>query len=312
MVWDGVGGHRIDWADLPDTLRKSIEAALGSTVVDAAGQVGGFSPGAAARVRLADGRRVFVKAIGAAQNAGTLAFYRREAGIAGLLPAHVPTPRLLWSGGGDDGAALVFEDVDGHPPPLPWRAADWERVHDAVVALARDLTPSPVGLPPVGADPDLFSGWRLLAADPVLAAKLDPWARANLARLAALEADWPEAAAGDTLVHGDLRADNMLLTGDRVLFVDWPQAGVGAAWFDLLGMLPSVAMQGGPDPAQVWRTSPLARAADPAAVDSVLAGLAGFFVHGSLLPPPPGLPTLREFQRLQGVPALSWLRSRLN
>jgi aminoglycoside phosphotransferase (APT) family kinase protein len=311
MVWDGVGGHRIGWAELPGTLRRSIEVALGSTVVGAAGQAGGFSPGAAARLRLADGRRVFVKAIGAAQNADALAFYRREAGIAGRLPAHVAAPRLLWSGGGDDGAALVFEDIEGHTPSLPWREADWRRVHDALVTLARDLTPSPVDLPPVGADPDLFSGLRSLAADPALSAKLDPWARANVERLAAIEAHWPEAAAGDTLVHGDLRADNMLLAGDRVLFVDWPHAGVGAAWFDLLGMLPSVAMQGGPDPVEVWRTSPLARAADPAAVDSVLAGLAGFFVHSALLPPPPGLPRLREFQRLQGVPALAWLRSRL-
>jgi aminoglycoside phosphotransferase (APT) family kinase protein len=207
--------------------------------------------------------------------------------------------------------ALVFEDVDGHQPPLPWRAADWRRVHDAVVALAADLTPSPAGVPPIGHDPALFSGWRSLAADPALAARLDPWARDNVDKLAALEAGWPDAAAGDTLVHGDLRADNMLLTDERVLFVDWPHAAVGAPWIDLLGMLPSVAMQGGPDPVQVWRTSPLGRAADPAAVDAVLAGLAGFFVHGALLPAPPGLPRLREFQRLQGEPALAWLRSRV-
>lgn len=184
-------------------------------------------------------------------------------------------------------------------------------MHDALVRLARELTPSPVDLPPLAADPGLFSGWRSLAADPALAARLDPWARDNVDRLAALEADWPEAAAGDTLVHGDLRADNILLAGERVLFVDWPHAGAGAPWIDLLGMLPSVAMQGGPAPAEVWRHSPLARGADPAAVDSLLAALAGYFLHGSLLPDPPGLPTLRRFQRLQADPALAWLRSRL-
>ncbi|HEV7646817.1 MAG TPA: aminoglycoside phosphotransferase family protein [Actinophytocola sp.] len=311
MVWDGVGGNRLGWGDLPGALRRSIEVALGSTVVDAASLPGGFSTGLAARLRLADGRLVFAKAVGAAQHAHATAFYRREAAVAGRLPAHVAAPRLLWSGGGDDGAALVFENVEGHPPPLPWRAADWRRVHDAVVALARDLTPSPVDLPSVGADPDVFAGWRSLAADPVLAARLDPWARDNVAALAALEARWPEAAAGDTLVHGDLRADNVLLAGERVVFVDWPFAAVGAPWFDLLGMLPSVAMQGGPDPVEVWRTSPPARGADPAAVDSVLAALTGFFVHSALLPAPPGLPRLREFQRLQGEPALAWLRSRV-
>ncbi|HEY7594890.1 MAG TPA: phosphotransferase [Actinophytocola sp.] len=311
MVWDGVGGGRLGWAELPDTVRESIEVALGSAVVDAASQPGGFSPGLAARLRLADGRRVFAKAGSATNSPHVVGFHRREAGIAGRLPAHVAAPRLLWSGGGDDWAALVFADVDGHPPPLPWRAADWTRVHDAVVRLARDLTPSPVELPPVGADPDSFSGWRSLAADPALATELDPWVSGNLDRLATLEAGWPAAAAGETLVHGDLRADNILLTADRVLFVDWPHAAVGAPWFDLLGMLPSVAMQGGPAPADVWRDSPLAAGADPDAVDSVLAAVAGFFLHSSLLPAPPGLPTLRRFQRLQGEPALDWLRSRL-
>jgi aminoglycoside phosphotransferase len=310
MVWDGMGGNRIGWTELPRALRTSIEVALGSAVVGAVDQAGGFSPGCAARLRLADGRRVFAKAMTAAQHPDSLAFYRREAGIAGRLPAHVAAPRLLWSDDGDDGVVLVFSDVEGHTPPLPWRAADWQRVHDAVVALARDLTPSPVDLPP--AADDRYRGWRSLAADTALAAKLDPWARANLERLAALEAGWPAAVAGDTLVHGDLRADNLLLAGGRVVFVDWPQAMVGAPWLDLLCMLPSVAMQGGPDPAQVWRTSPLARAADPAAVDAALAALAGFFVHDALLAPPPGLPTLREFQRLQGEPALAWLRSRIN
>jgi hypothetical protein len=43
----------------------------------------------------------------------------------------------------------------------------------------------------------------------------------------------------------------------------------------------------------------------------VLAALAGFFVHRSTLPPPPGLPTLREFQRAQGAESLAWLRRRL-
>jgi hypothetical protein len=70
-------------------------------------------------------------------------------------------------------------------------------------------------------------------------------------------------------------------------------------------------MQGGPDPAEVWRSSPLARGADPAAVDSLLAAVAGYFLHGSLLPDPPGLPTLRRFQCMQAEPALAWLRSRL-
>jgi len=55
----------------------------------------------------------------------------------------------------------------------------------------------------------------------------------------------------------------------------------------------------------------LGRHADPDAVTAALAGLAGFFLRNSLLPPPPGIPTLRAFQRAQGDAALTWLRSRL-
>ena len=42
-----------------------------------------------------------------------------------------------------------------------------------------------------------------------------------------------------------------------------------------------------------------------------LAGLTGYFLRSSLNPAPPGLPTLRPFQRAQGDAALEWLRKRL-
>src|SRR5713101_2950653 len=66
--------------------------------------------------------------------------------------------------------------------------------------------------------------------------------------LAALETGWEAAAEGPTLVHADLRADNILLAGDRMVVVDWPWACLAAPWFDLVAMLPSVHMQGGPSP----------------------------------------------------------------
>ena len=42
--------------------------------------------------------------------------------------------------------------------------------------------------------------------------------------LAGLEATWATHAAGTTLVHADIRADNLLLTDDGVMVVDWPHA----------------------------------------------------------------------------------------
>ncbi|GAB3880121.1 hypothetical protein GCM10029964_033800 [Kibdelosporangium lantanae] len=302
------GGNRLTWTEVPTAVRSAIESAVGTQVVAAVSQPGGFSPGLAARLTLADGRRVFAKAVGLERNPDSPAMHRHEAVIAAQLPAHAPAPRLLWSYDDSDWVALVFEDIDGRTPTLPWRPDEWLRVHDAMVSLAETLTPNPVGEVRRLADRG-FSGWRSLEMSSHGAT--DPWARRNHMRLIELEDAWPSAVDGDTLVHMDARADNILLTARGAVFVDWPHAAVGAPWADLLFMLPSVVSQGGPEPADVWAATPLAAKADPDAVNAALAGIAGYFTYSATLPPPKNLETVRAFQRVQGDHALRWLESRL-
>jgi aminoglycoside phosphotransferase (APT) family kinase protein len=310
MAFPPARGERLAWKALPDAARAGIEERLGSAVVGAETQPGGFSPGVASRLRLEDGRSVFAKAVGPEPNPDSPDFHRREARIAAALPPETPAPQFLFSLDEGGWVALVFEDVPGHEPQLPWREDELERVLDAVTDLANALTPPPLEAPPVAeALDELFHGWRTLAAGD--AAGIDPWAAARLDELAAHEAGWADGASGSTLLHCDVRADNILLTPDRVVFVDWPHACVGAAWLDLLLFLPSVAMQGGPPPWEVFDVHPLGLNAPPEQVLPVVAALAGFFVERSLQPPPPGLPTLREFQRAQGVETLAWLRRSL-
>jgi aminoglycoside phosphotransferase len=308
-------GVRTPWGDLPEAVRDAVADVLGEPVAHAVTQPGGFSPGAATRVRTTGGRRAFVKAVSGHTNPDSPALHRTEARNAAALPAAVPAPRLL--GTHDDGTwvALVYEDVPGRQPHVPWHRAELERVLDAVADLGRALTPSPLDAPPAAtALARTFSGWqRLLDGAPEdLAARLDPWAADHLPHLAELAAPWPEAVTGDTLAHGDLRADNILLTDDgRTVFVDWPHALRAAVWFDLLVMLPCVRAQGGPDPEDLFTAHPLGAGADPDAVTTALAALAGYFLYHCLLPPPPGIPTVRAFQRAQGDAALGWLRRRL-
>jgi len=307
-------GVRLAWSAAPAPLRRAIEADLGSAVVEASSQPGGFSPGVAARLLLADGRRAFVKAAGPEPNPDAPRLHRAEARITAALPPEAPAPRLLASYDLDGWVALVLEDVDGVMPAEPWRTDELERVLDALADLSSALTPSPVEAPSAAdRHGDSFQGWRRLRAARDQGDKLrwlDPWARRHLDRLATLEDAWEPAAAGTTLLHADLRADNLLLTPTRVVVVDWPWACVGAPWLDLLAMLPSVKMQGGPDPDPLLSGHPVASGADPEAITSVLAALAGFFVWQAHLPPPPGLPTVRAFQAAQGVAALAWLRHR--
>ena len=53
---------RVHWEALPHEVRSTLDQRLEARVIKAVTQTGGFSPGLAARLRLDDGRHVFVKA----------------------------------------------------------------------------------------------------------------------------------------------------------------------------------------------------------------------------------------------------------
>jgi Ser/Thr protein kinase RdoA (MazF antagonist) len=232
-------------------------------------------------------------------------------GLDPLIAAgRVPAPRLRGTAESGSWFALVVDDVDGAQPALPWRDGELDAVLAAVDRLADTLTPAPVAVPALSEYLDAdFTGWRILAQAPD--DRLDPWSRARLPELAGLEATWATHAAGDTLLHGDVRADNLLLTRDGVTFVDWPHACRGAAFFDLVGFAPSVTMQGGPEPTALLARSRTGRAASRDALAAVVCALAGYFTEHALRPAPPGLPTVRAFQAAQGEVARRWLATLL-
>jgi Ser/Thr protein kinase RdoA (MazF antagonist) len=314
MTGPAASGQRIAWEALPEPVRAAVEGWLGSPVASAETQPGGFSPGVASRLVAENGRRVFVKAVSAVPNRDASRFHRREAKIAAALPESAPVPRLLWTHdeGVDGWVVLVFEDVEGRHPATPWQPDELDRVVDALEALAESLTPSPVG-PDVARTVEAWlmrngQGWNRMLEDPLPGR--DEWSTKFAVELAQLEGQAPDAARGNTLVHFDTRADNLLLTDDRVYVVDWPHALLGQPWLDVVGFAPSVAMQGGPPPEELLKRSASARAANPDHITAFIAALAGYFTFQSLLPPPPGLPTLRRFQAAQGEIARRWLDER--
>jgi aminoglycoside phosphotransferase (APT) family kinase protein len=299
---------RIGWTDIPDGVRTVLEDIVGGPVVSAASQAGGFSPGTADRVRTAVGGRAFVKAVSRSTNEHAVELHRREIFITAHLPEGVPVPRVR--GAYDDGewVAMVLEDVEGRPPRTPWDADELDDVLRTLDGMAAALTPSPVpDLPAAsasfGAD---LAGWHLIAADPP--PDLHPWA---VGRLDALreQADRAVAAlAGETVVHLDIRADNLLITPDGAVFVvDWPHACVGPRWLDRLLLLVNVRLHGGHDVDALLRRIAAGSGADEADLRAVLAAMAGFFFEYARRPPPPGIPTVREFQRVQGNALVEWL-----
>jgi hypothetical protein len=242
-------------------------------------------------VRLAGGGSVFVKA---PYDEATAEWLATEALVYQGVEADFLPQLLAW-----DGELLVLEDLSGAAWPPPWTEQAVAAVCAALDELAA-VTP-PAGLPPLENLRGLLvdTGWPQIQADP------EPLLSLGLCSREWLEAALPELLAaaeaielsGNSLVHLDIRSDNLCMRDGRALLFDWNQASIGNPRFDLAEWLPSLAAEGGPLPEQ------LLPHADGAAFAALFAG---FWGARAGLPAPPWGPKLREVQRLQSAVALSW------
>jgi len=308
---------RLEWHDLPVTVRAEIEGVLGGPVVEAVSQPGGYSPGSADRVVTASGRRAFVKAASPAVNVDTPHIHRREAAITARLPGAVPAPALLGAVDDGDWIALVLEDVEGRHPVTPWQPRELDAVLDALAQVAAIELPGDV---PVIDVSEALAGdadaWRSIDPDalPPLPRGLDDWVRAEFDGLVDAAARGASDARGDRLVHYDTRADNLLIRPDgTVVLVDWPWGARGAGWFDALSLLINVRYfdaDADADLERIIAQHPVYDGMPADAASNVLAGFAGMFLSSSQRPDPPRMPTLRPFQRAQAIVTLDWLRER--
>ena len=295
-------GTRLAWNEVPDHVRGDVEAGLGSPVVEARTQHGGFSPGAAARLRCADGTRAFVKACGSVLNPDTPGLLRDEIVALDLLPDTVPHARLLAAYDDGDWVALTLEDVEGRHPALPWTERDLGPTLAALERTGRSRAPK--RLPAFGGRALLLTGWDEVAADPV---GVPDELVGRLPQLLDLQRSAREVTAGDRLVHWDARADNVLLRDGEAVLLDWAWACRGAAWLDTLLLAMDLRIQGGPDPDTVLARSAMTRDVPPEHLAAVVACMLGFWVDRSRRPAPPGLPTIRTWQAHCAAAAHTWL-----
>ena len=247
------------------------------------------------RIELADGRRVFVKV---ALDENAKEWFRGEHLVYSAVSAPFIPELLAWHDG--DVTLLAITDLsDAHWPP-PWRPGDL----DAVLAALDDLhaTPAPDGLPPVAAERDWLNGWELVAEDPqpLLSTGLCSRAWLEQALPTLLEAGRTCRIEGEAFLHLDVRSDNLCLRDGQAILVDWNFAHVGNPLLDIVAWLPSLKLEGGPDPWVVVSDS-----------EGLAALLAGFFASRAGLPPPETAPTVREFQRVQAEIALPWAAQEL-
>ncbi|MEU4293526.1 phosphotransferase [Kribbella sp. NPDC026596] len=318
---------RPDWDTLPPALHESLAVALGTEITAAAPPVAsGFTGGFAAPVRLADGRRVFVKAADDSMHAYHA--YQREAEVVPQLPSAIRVPQIISTahavaqGGAAASSpprwfAVVSEWVEGRMPGRPWTGEDFELVTATCERIAEVMDPSPFdGLKLfldelVEGESPLQVPEQIIAGDRPLPRGLQPWVRRILPELADLVQLAPEAFAGNAASHGDLRPDNLIIDADRTCWtVDWNWLALGPRWLDWVGLLP-IAQHHGIDTAAAIRSSPLTADVPADHLDCYNAVVAAYMLRNADAPPPPGCtPALREHQRLYAWTFLDWLAAR--
>jgi hypothetical protein len=281
---------------LPADLAARVEGLLGSPIASARRVTRGYTQAERWVVRTTGGDRAFVKAAVNEQTATWLSIERR---MYEELRADV-LPRCLGGDGGER-PILILEDLsDAHWPP-PWGPDRVAALRKALAGL--HLAPVPDGLPSAEAERDRLDGWPRVAADPAPFLALGVVSKAWLSRaLPTLrEASRAAVLGGEAPLHFDVRSDNVAFAGGRTLLVDWNWTCRGNPSMDLACWLPSLHVEGGPPPHEVWTDGPEI----PALVAGYFASVAG------LSPPFPGS-TVRGLQRAQLGAALPWAALALN
>ena len=298
---------RPHWTSLPATVQEWAQDQFGSAVVGSQSQRSGYTPGFASRILLADGRRLFVKIAGFGRD-WLVESYGMEAAKRRTLPDTVPAPRLIADARArlddQDWLLMIFDDVDGRPPRRPWTTDDVMAAVAAVEAAAQALTPAPAGF-----------DWLPMSVEigglsPDKAETIDRDYAEHADELRELVAAAGELCTGDTLVHADLRDDNMIIDlGGRAWICDWTFPLLGKPFVDLATLLISVVGDG-LDADRILARSPLVEPGDADAIDALLADLMLYYRIASQRPDPDSSPHLRAHQGHSGRVIGHWLATR--
>jgi hypothetical protein len=300
------------WRQLPAGVRDWLRKKVNGETITFTSTIGGYSGGLAGLLAVS-GDVFFVKAV--PLNSPPAADYMTEARVAKALASKVPTPRLLFEGSVEGWVLLVFDAAKGQTPDEPWQRDQLLAVMKMLDGFSPRLTPSPVASLPTVADRmrGRCSTWSQLLATGscglLSVGELSRWEREHLPRLARLEGSWENMIHGETLLHFDLRHDNLKIDEHgQICVLDWGRACIGPDWVDVVCLLLE-SDAGSTDLESLFRQSTRGTDADPRAVDAFLTILASYWRHAATLTHdvPAELKRRREFSSQS---TLQWIQQR--
>lgn len=249
-------------------LLSRVEKIIGSKPVSWTSIKSGYTQAERYVIQFENDTSAFVKV---ATEEDTIKWLRDEHKIYSILKAEYLPQVLGW----DDGEfpLLILEDLStGHWPPS-WTPEQIQKVFDTLEKLKT-----------VKIDGDFrslshfkkeFTGWGKISKDPSgflgLGLVSSEWLQKALPVL--IKAESEIVFDGDSLVHTDIRSDNICFLGEKTYFIDWNWTVKGNPIFDVVYWLPSLYTEGGPTPWSFNINEP-----------ELIAGLAGFHAFSAYQP----------------------------
>lgn len=312
------------WRSVPASVRREVGRMLGAEVVRAMRVYGGFSATPTFRLRLSDGRHAFFKGASAASTEFAHEAHTREEHVYRELAPFIAGWSPVFYGAFETGGwkVMMLEDLGPKTAP-PWKTNTLRAVARAFGDFHREnqgasfpdwlsrpqsqlMTPDQLWLTVQEFDHDAVANLAGSAAD-----EARRWLDDALPVLARVSQTIGEVGQPYSLIHRDVRSDNLRWTPEGLRLLDWPHTGVGPAEYDIAEFAQSVESEGGPSAEQVlaWYGERFPLRDD--AIDASVAALASFFASYAHRPDIPGLPRLRSFQRAQLRVTLAWAARRL-
>ena len=235
----------------PQYLRDLLENAMGKRSISWTVPDCGLSSALRFSVQLENNLSVFVKA---ATDEQTEQWLRNEHLVLSRRERKFMPHIIGWLDQPGIRPVLIMDDLSKAYWPashagVTWRKGDFDKLFDGLKELSSFKTELTVR----EMKNQRTSIWSEIANYPTTFVSLrlcsEQWLKNSTGAL--IEAERKFDVTGDRLVHGDVRSDNICFVDSQIIFVDWSHAARGNGLHDLATLLPTLYLEGGPDPYQI-------------------------------------------------------------